>query len=178
MKYDKNCEIELVASTNTDRQVFGVHFDAENKRLVATDGHAMAVIPCQVDEGDTSGRVPSEALKAARKVRGTDFGIELNGSAKIQDGRSWPRQEHLGYLPASAIDQVSTVEGEVVAKIRFDAEMLLRLARALGSNGNGVKSENHKVRHVTLEIRGELLPMKVFADGEPGKFGVLMPVRP
>jgi hypothetical protein len=56
------------------------YFDRDAGKLIATNGAAMAIVPVEAEDTDTSGYVPIPAIVAARKAK---TGIELNGSARV-----------------------------------------------------------------------------------------------
>lgn len=81
MKLPKG-KIERVCSAEKSRYVFNsVMLDVEKRRLLATDGCIAVVIPCEPDEGDTSGLIPAIAFKSARRF-GIDK-IDLSAADKI-----------------------------------------------------------------------------------------------
>ena len=44
-----------------------VHLDIKARKLVATDGHMMVVIPCEPDKADSDGPVSVVAIEYARR---------------------------------------------------------------------------------------------------------------
>ena len=63
--------------------------------MVATNGAIIAVVPVETEEGDATGFVTAEALKAERKVR---LGMLCNGELKVAAGPTFPRRI-LGNIP-------------------------------------------------------------------------------
>ena len=69
-------------------QIRDPHLDVENKCLVATDGHKLIRIPVEVSPADTSGPVPLDAIKDARKRKLESAEIVCNGDATLIDSSS------------------------------------------------------------------------------------------
>lgn len=136
------------------------HLDVKNKRLVATNGHVMAILNVELDEGDTSGPVPISAIKTARKNLGS---ILLDGQAKTLDG-TFERPD-VGKYPdyAKSLPKVPDREPEIT----FNAELLFKLAQAISAN---------KTKIVSLWIENKESPIIVKASDGIG-VGVLMPCR-
>jgi hypothetical protein len=66
---DETGQIEKVASAEESRySVSHVFFDAEKGRLVATNGHAMAIAHVYAEPGEVTGFIPREALAEYRKL--------------------------------------------------------------------------------------------------------------
>jgi hypothetical protein len=60
-------QIELASATEESRYTLrGVFFDIEKQRLVATDGHMMAVAACKPDKDDQRGVISIRAIKQTR----------------------------------------------------------------------------------------------------------------
>jgi hypothetical protein len=57
--------------------------DAENSRLLATDGHVAVRIAVQLNEGDVSGPVPVEAFKLIREE--VKVVLKINGKKQLPD---------------------------------------------------------------------------------------------
>jgi len=62
-------QIDKLVDTQTSRwAISNVFFDAERGHMVATNGHALAVVHVVPEEGDTTGWITCEALQVWRKV--------------------------------------------------------------------------------------------------------------
>lgn len=164
MKVPK-ARIELACSKDAMRYALNsVFLDKEANRLVASDGHIMAVVPADGCEGDTGGLVPIAAIKEARKASKTPQVI-LNGDARLADGRSFPRGE--GDFPDYRKLLLDEKE-EYFHEVKINAKLLLRLAESISE----VSSD--KGFYVTLKFRkGKNLSFRVEGNGG---FGVMMPI--
>jgi len=147
------------------------------KRLVATDGKILAAIVVDRDEKDVDGPVTVEALKAARKSgrKMSMAALEANGVLKdTLGGASFPRPD-LGQFPnwVALVPKRNRPEIEIA----IDANLLAKLAAALGSDG--------LVRlRIPVDKDGdpEVKVYRVEAVNGPGKgkrenIGLLMPAR-
>ena len=169
MKFDPKYKPELCASKDETRpNMCHVELDVKEKRMVATNGHCMVVVPVTVEEHDTSGPISKDALVAARKLAKNTNGdacIKANGSLAVH-GATFDRPEARQFPP---VDQV--IPPDRKATISFSAKYLKEIADALGSK-DGV---------VTLAIDGDCDAITVWsgiskgAKGDP--FAVLMPCR-
>lgn len=176
MKFSAKCKPELCASKDETRpHINRVELDVANKKMVATDGHRMVVIPVETDDHDTSGPISSAALDAARKhakKTGGDAEIKSNG-ALVVAGATFDRDKNAMAFPPWKM----VVPKRAPITIRLNAKYLLEIAKAIGSKDD----------LVALAITGDLDPILVYAnngatnerylDGENDAFGVLMPCR-
>jgi hypothetical protein len=166
--------------------------------LEATDSYQLARVPLHVekDEGPelTEGPIPMDALKSIEKTGA----FVANGHVQAVDARNGQPAGPIfarptraeGYpVPADALgkwpdtDQLMPeyVAGDTV-EIGLDAELLYRLAQALGKTGGTAKVRRVKVTVPLSESSGRrpngayqmLRPMLVEVDGSEG---LLMPIR-
>lgn len=140
------------------------YLDVAKARLVATNGHALVIHPVVVDDGDTSGHVPLDALKAVRGKR-ADSTITLNGNA-IAGGVQYPRPD-LGQYPY--FDRVIPAKPSTPPTVIFDAELLFKLAQAMTDRQAIVRVWVGKYPGDALYIEARHAP--------EGVVGVLMPCR-
>ena len=154
--------------------------DAAKARLVATNGHVMAVIPVEVDENDVTGHVPMDAVKAARKVTKRDPYLLLEATDANVYGDRYPRGD-LGKYPNvdQIIDHLDDGQGE--ADIVLDAKLLYDLAQAM------IDCKTTEPARVRLYFKryangnvseGAAIRVEPMGPGSvPGAFGVIMPCR-
>lgn len=140
MKLNKTYRIEEACWAEKGREPLQApHLDVENKRLVATDGRIMAILPVHPEEGDMSGPVPIEAIQASRKARER---IHCNGLVAVEGGPTYARPD-LGTFPALWKDitdkgvtewfaQETKAAGSV--HLALDVDLLMSLAKALGKD--------------------------------------------
>lgn len=182
MKIKKSYKLEEACSTDVSRFAIcspWIEPNGESAKLVtgigpraiATDGKILAVVPCELDSRDTGNRIAIKALKESRKAGGSKakhafVGLEKEHSVAT-GGDQYPVTQ---YVPPN---MAGIVPGEhrapAIAKIRLDASLLLRLAKALGS-------ENERV---LLEISGEhdVIIVRPMGENHNEAFGLIMPVR-
>lgn len=134
MKLPKQ-KIENAVGNDHRRALHHVHLNTQDRELVATDGNIMAIIPLEPDEegsNDTTGPIPVEAIKAARKHKDAEHLTIENGTVLVPgSAMQLERPNGDGYYPdyrrvipeAPASDQ----EPDIV----LDASLLFKLAKAL-----------------------------------------------
>lgn len=114
--------------------------DGQTGTLMATNGHALAVIPATLDHADTVGPISVEAWKAACKAtkKGADVDLSVNSVITLKSGLQFPRPEPAGLVPKW--DRIMP-KGEPVFTVALNANLLANLATALGDNSHGVTLE-------------------------------------
>jgi hypothetical protein len=162
--------------------------DTAKKRLAATNGHIMILIPCEIDDGDTDGFVSVAAIEWARaRLRDKGVGNDIQiacGDRLACDGASFdrPTVEHCTAFPPvdqAMPDQRPGDAGSVTFAV--DANYIKRLANALGDG----RDDEDRVAMVKLTMKlpahGEPMhtPLLVTSnDDEPGDaIGALMPCK-
>lgn len=174
MKLPKDCLLEKICSKDATRPAINRPFlDIKDgiAHLIGTNGRAIAVIPVEISQEDTQGHIPVDGLKAARKAakgKGAEISAKANGSFALETGQSFPRGVDATFPNWR---QVIPAEKPFVFEIGLDAEILLNLAQALGSEGQ-----------VRLSFTGAQDPILVRAMSGPLKYkdevkAVIMPVR-
>lgn len=169
MKIDAKYQPEKTASKDTTRPHFCQAFlDAEDPKvpvMVTTDGHALSIVPVELEDGDVTGPVPLAALKAAReneKLRtkaNPDKGklcMTANGVVAIGDGREYPRGDDR-FPPWR---QVVPGDDDVVT-LTIGVNLLL-LADACAAIG---VRKGEKPPFVKLTFRGPIDPIVIEANG-------------
>lgn len=181
MKIKKSYKLEEACSTDANREGICSPWIEENgesaklvtgigPRAIATDGKILAVVPCELDSQDTGVRIAIKALKEARKVGGVKVDsafLQTTQSASItHDGAHYPVTQFAPPRMAGIVPDEN--RGTLAAKIRLDASLLLRLAKALGSQNE----------RVLLEISGEndVVVVRPMGENCDEAFGLIMPV--
>jgi len=174
----KSPEIDRATSKDKTRPVLScAYLNVEEGTIEATDSYMAVVVPVEIEDGDTSGLIPSEALSALRKASKTVWrSLTANGEVTLEtaDGiQTWKRPE--GQFPNLRQLTPSEYSG---FRVGINPEKLYNLAKALGSET------------VTLEFalqpsaeEGEgvgffpsnMKPLRVTAGSDA--WGILMPVR-
>ena len=144
----------------------GVFFDAERGTLTASDIYIAVRVPCEVEDGDESGVIPADALKAA----GAESLSVRGGKAtlKLKDGeRSW-----------SLLDAVKSIDFDTIlagtppgrTRIGINPELLLRAWKALG--GKRADSMSPEILSPTSPLK----PIRLSVGGADGD-ALVMPIR-
>ena len=167
MKFDPKYKPENCISKDPTRpHLSNVFLDVAEKKMVATSGSFIVVIPVSVDATDHKGAVSAAALAAARKIgkaNKTEAEIKANG-ALVVGGDTFARPDGSGFPHWR-----SCIPERRKLTVSFNAKLLLELARALGS----------KEEIVTLDIGEANDPIIVYGKDETdgAAYGVLMPRR-
>ena len=164
-----------VSGDATRLHLCNLHLDVDAKRLCATDGHCLVVVPVEVQSGDTSGFVTPAALKAARKAFGkrTDTTLQCNGALAIPAGATFPRPSDSAQFPPwrQIVPQGKPGDAGTMT-FGFNARLLLEVAKGIGA------AENHVQVTIPLPDRDDDFLEPILVTGtDPDTFGVLMPVR-
>ena len=114
------------------------YLDCEAGRIYATNGHYIVSLPAEDIENDTSGVLPVDAIKAARKNKTTN--ISANGSVDV-GGISFPRQAEKYPDVTSILERPENL----TAPVKINAKYLALVA--------AVMAERNPV--VTLEFDSE-----------------------
>jgi len=181
MKIKKSYKLEEACSTDVTREGIcspWIEANGESAKLVvgcgpraiATDGKILAVVPVELQHEDTGTRIAIKALKESRKAGGSKAEhafVSLGNAASIATGGAhYPVTQHVPPRMAGIVPERGRPDG---MKIRLDASLLLRLAKALGSQND----------RVLLEISGEndVIIVRPMGENCDEAFGLLMPVR-
>ena len=141
--------------------------DVANRRLLASDGHICAIVPVEIEDGDTTGPVSVEVLKQARKAKSSS--IKANDALVLDNGTSYPRPEGVEQgVKYPDVDKIIPTSTPAVI-IGLNAALLLKLAEAI--NDSGLYGTN-----VKLHISGPTDAIKVTGNME-NAIGIIMPIR-
>ena len=179
-------EIEKACATKDIRMyLLAPWLFVEEKKLVATNGGAMAVVDVEIEDGDVSGPVPVAAIKHARKVAGrkADEMVLACGpdDCTAPDGTSFRRPWDNGRFP-SEWRRLIPVPEEELPDFVLNAALLDALAQALHVP-SGKAEFNLPNRGVSLwcgrKPNGELDITKAIRveTRDSGYVGVIMPMR-
>ena len=193
MKLHKKCKIESAASKDKSRACLMEPYieirEGGFARIAATDGKILAVLPVECEDGEVSGYVSAEALKAARKGKLPEAEIHCNGALQVQGGATFPRMDSETFkfpkIDAVIVPPNEEIHGCQRVRLVINTALLSRLAEALGSDAVVLELQaeestrgplglvvNRPIRvEPTSEGHGDHLPCA-------GAFGVIMPMRP
>lgn len=166
-------EIEKACTVKGNRAYLNQPWlDVKNRKLVASDGHIMAVHDVKPTNDDTIGPITIEAIKTARKLKRTNHNtLQTLPDALTMLGAKFDRPKGVGSF--HNYEQVVPTEFRVPPDSKphliLDADQLLRLAKALNKKG--------KEQRVCL-----WLPISkdaaVYVKGSSDSgFGLIMPLR-
>jgi len=161
----------------------------EAAHVYATNGMVLAIVPCEIHPEDTSGPLPIEALKRARKALSTfDTSTLIARSTQVtfSDGSTVPRTDNPEASDTSYESGIKLLENSRNAAdgrepdLCIDANLLARLAKAL--NDTKDRSDNGRIKlwfsrndDGSFDFRAPLYA-KAYA-GTCGSEGLIMPLR-
>lgn len=179
MKFNSKSKLDLAAAAEAGRYAMHhVNLDVVTSELSATDGRILAVIPCEVEEGDSGGLIPRDAIKIARTgCKAEQATVKANGSVKAHgkagivemtrpDGQ-FPR--YADVIPPQCSDDL---------RIGLNAELLWKLVQALGESPEHGYGVELRIRRGAFTGNALTAPIGVRMLGAPptGARGVIMPI--
>ena len=177
MKIPSN-KIESAASQDPFSRytLSAVQLDVEHKRLMATDGHILAIIPAEVEPEDHSGLISLETIKAIRgmeKRSKASCKVQTNGkvTAHSISGEHLEQEYSTGRFPN--VDMV-VPKFDGPPTVSIDVRLLMRLAEALKSEAIG----KNEPAFVSLWVKDANSPVLVKSTKDADSVGVIMPCRP
>lgn len=176
MKIHKDCKIELAASRDQTRySITEPYLDMTKEPvMVATNGAIMAVVPVETEEGDASGFVTGEALKAERKAK---LGMLCNGELKVAGGPTFSRPDNGAFPNWRTV--LPDKDREVVFQVGINVKMLWELCQAIGCETAQLEFANSEdgiiVKPTSVNSRNTMHTSKLAAN--PDAYGVIMPTR-
>jgi hypothetical protein len=175
---------ELVASRDETRPLLRhpyLDVGEGEAELQATDSYGAVRFPVEVQDDETAGAVPAEALKAARKRGPIPKLVVLAGEVAevVEDGsRNGSllsiRRPDAGGIPGQIgrsfpdLRALWPEDDDVGFEVGIDAELLARVAKAMGTGG--------RVRLRFMKERGDGRPIRVDPIGHEGPTGLVMPI--
>lgn len=170
------------ATASTDKKFREIlsqfcYLEAKDSLLISTDGRALVQLPVTVEEGDLTGNVPVEALKAAVKLCGRLPEARIDCTSpdhvKLSDGRTWPRACPGRTYPQwrQVLPDYSQNSGRRTVRLQINPVLLANLFTAMGdpeSFGAILQFE------IDEEWDGHRSPIVVESSGMSG---ILMPMR-
>lgn len=188
----KDCKPELACSKDETREKILNPWITKHKDgrhyMCASDGAMAVLIPVDMEEGETTGPVPIEALQKARKLshrNNPKLAMGCNGDIKLQDGTSYARNQavDMADLECYFNDPV-----EVTQTVTLDVGRLKRIADAMGCLAVRIEfcmDPEVKPKKGEKEQTRFERPMRIYPSGSGGPFkvsdpqarAVLMPIR-
>tara|TARA_B100000686_G_scaffold167089_1_gene174571 strand:- start:76 stop:564 length:489 start_codon:yes stop_codon:yes gene_type:complete len=110
------------------------YLDCEAGRIYASNGHYIVSLPAEDIESDTSGVLPVDAIKAARKSKTAN--ISANGSVDV-GGISFPRKEEKYPDVTSILKRPENL----TAPVKINAKYLALVAAAMAEKNPVVTLE-------------------------------------
>ena len=139
MRYP-DTKIEAVCGTDARRGAIQQPWlDVDNKRMIATNGHVLAVLPVLPCVDDVTGTVPVDAIKAAR-AKGAECGgdsgecyLSANSDVSTANGARFQRPDETFVDYEKVIPKKPQNDPDII----LDAALLKRLSDALHNRKGG-----------------------------------------
>jgi hypothetical protein len=192
MRFEKKFKVHKACSNESFRPALcSVRFTG--KRLVATDGDILAVVPVISNESDkdTPNNIPAEAIQKAvsgyKKIEAEVYSngsIEVKNQTKASEQPSWSRFEKVNEkYPAypRLVVKAKKVAEKPLFKVALNVSMLSRLAEAMGTKTVTLSFDQHD-----FEECENFLSYQNQISVEPGpkdkrenneSYGLIMPIR-
>lgn len=170
MQFETHYKIELAVGDDSRGPLAFVNYDAEKKRLIATNGHVLASVPCTPDEGDHGVLLSVDSIKAARKANKSTPTLLCNGVAKVPNGPQFEHPDAWLKFPEwmRVLPTFDTLSRGTVT-VAINPALLMTLAKALGAEKGVV---------LTLNLANMDGPIRVVGSSASNDgLGVLMPMR-
>jgi DNA polymerase III sliding clamp (beta) subunit (PCNA family) len=163
--------IENAASKESSRHTLqSVQVDVEHKRVMATDGNILAIVPCDVTDQDHSVLLTADSIKQIRAMqkRAKSIPVELvlNGKATAT-GKAESAEYELGKGRFPNMDMAIPKYDDIPATVTLNVELLYRLAKAMTAPDDPLI--------VTLTVKDPLSSVLVKTRRNPDAVGVIMP---
>ena len=167
----KSKEINLIIDRKKGNESLHSILLTETNELVATDGNMIAILHPELEEGDTPGRLPPEAIKEAKKQAGRHaencvIDLTADDKAKLQNGATFSRDSS-SYFPDWKRCIPDTKEHTF--RTGLNVNLLLRLAKSIGANDSMVE--------LVFNPEKPEAPIVVKGTGSGEDYGVIMPCR-
>jgi hypothetical protein len=165
MQFNKDCKIEKCVSKDTTREaLLNVQFTGH--KLIATDGHVLAYIPCTETQEDTPGTIPPAIFSPARKDSKTMYTTYLraNGDVKTLQGTAMKRPDTQFPAIKAIAGFFKSAKGNKGQRFTVDITLLERAAAALGTDTLEITLPEGKIKSALL-IRGRSKYGTGYVDG-------------
>jgi len=159
MKLEKKYQLNKAIEKKGSRFILE-HIKVEKDKLIATNGHILAVVPVTLDEIDKEGFILPKQIEKANK-NGGYLGLHAE-SIVFSDGSTEPRPKDVGTFPA--YENVIPKNPPKIT-VALNPTLLLDLAKALDSQDM-----------VILEI-SEPFNAILVKTKNPEEIGVIMPIN-
>jgi hypothetical protein len=171
MKISKAYRPELLVAKGKEANALltDPYLDVKEKRLVATEGHALIALPVDVEKGERSRYLACSLLAAARGLGEADVPAEIKDQEIVEYGVLWPTAQERTFPDWKSLIPPFKQGDAGTTTIHLNARLLKNLADAMGSAG-GVALTFPTGNPVAPVLVRSLLP-------EAAELGLLMPLR-
>jgi len=176
MKFNEKYKIEKAVTTDKLRPAMcEIQIDKDGKQLVATNGHILAMIPCEIAEADIARRIRPDVITKARKAEKSLPKYQRTDKINLNNANATVTLADSSIVPNSICEdnypnwQAVIPKIEESEEIALNVELLDRLTDAIGT----------KSIKIVFDTKHKTQGMKVYPlnDGDNNAWGLLMPLR-
>lgn len=159
------------------RALTGIYFDKKNEKLIATNGHALAMSKVTDCKNDKPCILSVEAYKEASKKNET---LESNSDINVEGTKFQSIDKQYPDYPYPDYERVLPDTSKPTVKICLNAKLLHELSDALGADNNHViltltNNNMESTRNDYLTVKGAIHVQP--NNKNNGAEGLIMPVR-
>ena len=135
-----NFKIEKAVAKNDVRDYLEHCFlDCEQKKLVATNGHIITALNVELDEDDTTGFIPVEAIIRERKIaklaKREKLQIKANGTLILSNGDTMTRPTgHKSFPNYQRLLNEKCYRNKQVVSVGLNAKLLYELSQTISAD--------------------------------------------
>jgi hypothetical protein len=137
MKINKRYRPELLVSRGKGANplLTDPWLDAKDRRLLATDGHALVALPVETERTERSRYLACSLLKAARVLGEKDLPAEIHDQEVVEFGVLWPTAQERTFPDWKKLVPKARAGSPGTATLALNADLLARLANSMGFAG-------------------------------------------
>lgn len=169
-------KVESACSIEESRYTLqAVKLDVEKKRMLATDGHILAVVPVEVSPEDHTGLISLDTMKALRDMQRSAKSVSVEVKVNSHITAEWQGQKIEHYPVTGQFPNCDAVipKVEPQSTINLDIDLLMRLADAIKPRDTG---KYKKARILRLHIIDKQSLVLVKAN-DTEAYGVIVSCR-
>ncbi len=187
MNIPKNKKIWLACSKDDSRKPLQcVQFDGEN--LTATNGHILAVVKPDIEEGEKPCLIPASILKLSRVLKtqlghivelGEKISVFVNpNNAYIKESIEPYNERPFPPTKKATESAKKLLKDKNSIRIGLNANLLFILSQALGDKELVLYFDKKELIETgtTVEVIGVKTPFDA-SESNPTDFGIIMPIR-
>tara|TARA_R110000851_G_scaffold268071_2_gene420666 strand:+ start:1702 stop:2355 length:654 start_codon:yes stop_codon:yes gene_type:complete len=181
MKFDKKMKLHLATGDPGRYSMEHVQLEVDDDRaarLIATNGRVLVVAPVEIDDDDTAGPIPSDAIKQAvahATAKAPLADVSANGTVRVKTKAGTVEHERPEGEEFAKWKQV-VPKGDVVHRIALNPKLLLEACKALGAEESVVLEYREEKGPLMIRPGQSLFGGEVDSADFANRYGVIMPI--